>query len=109
VTEGIFAAPNQTTGGDGPVAGQLVRIDVLFDAPFDLPADHYFFVPQVGLATSSDVFRWLSAPFTGATGDLQMWTRNSDLDPDWLRVATDIVGQDPKFNGSFSLYGETID
>src|SRR5262249_7969404 len=59
VTEGIFPAPYQTTGGDGPVAGQLVRIDVLFHAPFDLPAGHYFFVPQVGLATSSDVFRWL--------------------------------------------------
>jgi PAS domain S-box-containing protein len=67
--------------------------------------------PRAGecLATSSDVFRWLSAPFTGADGDLQMWTRNSDLDPDWLRVGTDIVGHDPKFNGSFSLYGETID
>jgi hypothetical protein len=109
VTEGIFPSPDQTTGGDGPVAGQLVRIDILFEEPFDLPADHYFFVPQVGLATSSDVFRWLSAPFTGADGDLQMWTRNSDLDPDWLRVATDIVGHDPKFNGSFSLSGETID
>ena len=44
VTNGIFPAPYQTTGGEGPVAGQLVRIDVLFDAPFDLPADHYFFV-----------------------------------------------------------------
>ena len=108
VTDGIFPAPDQTTGGEGPVAGQLVRIDVLFAEPFDLPADHYFFVPQVGLQTSSDVFRWLSAPFTGTPGDLQMWTRNANIEPDWLRVATDIVGGDPKFNGAFALYGETI-
>ena len=109
VTDGIFPAPDQTTGGEGPVAGQLVRIDVLFEEFFDLPADHYFFVPQVGLRTSSDVFRWLSAPFTGAPGDLQMWTRNANIEPDWLRVATDIVGGDPKFNGAFALYGETTD
>ncbi len=108
VTDGIFPAPYQTTGGDGPVAGQLVRIDVLFEEPFDLPADHYFFVPQVGLQTSSDVFRWLSAPFPGTPGDLQMWTRNANIEPDWLRVATDIVGGDPKFNGAFALWGETI-
>jgi hypothetical protein len=108
VTNGIFPAPDQTTGGEGPVAGQLVRIDVLFDAPFDLPANHYFFVPQVGLQTSSDVFRWLSAPFPAFTGDLQMWTRNANIQPDWLRVATDIVGGDPKFNGAFSLWGEAI-
>jgi hypothetical protein len=108
VTDGIFPAPYQTTGGDGPIAGQLVRIDVLFEEPFDLPADHYFFVPQVGLQTSSDVFHWLSAPFTGAATDLQMWTRNANIEPDWLRVATDIVGGDPKFNGAFALWGETI-
>jgi hypothetical protein len=108
VTDGIFPAPYQTTGGEGPVSGQLVRIDVLFAEPFDLPADHYFFVPQVGLQTSSDVFRWLSAPFNGADGDLQMWTRNGNIEPDWLRVATDIVGGDPKFNGAFALWGESI-
>jgi hypothetical protein len=28
VTDGIFPAPDQTTGGEGPVAGQLVRIDI---------------------------------------------------------------------------------
>jgi hypothetical protein len=109
VTDGIFPAPDQTTGGEGPVAGQLVRIDVLFVEPFDLPADHYFFVPQVGLETSSDVFRWLSAPFPGTPGDLQMWTRNANIEPDWLRVATDIVGGDPKFNGAFQLWGETFE
>jgi len=45
------------------------------------------------------------------TGDLQMWIRNADLEPDWLRVGGDIVGPTPaagpKFNGSFSLTGTT--
>ena len=33
-----------------------------------------------------------------------MWIRNSNLDPDWLRVGTDIVGG-TTFNGTFSLIG----
>ena len=44
---------------------------------------------------------------TPFTGDLQEWIRNADLDPDWLRVATDIVGAPPAFNATFSLAGET--
>src|SRR5262249_37432470 len=46
---GIHPTPNQTTTGDGPVTGDEVQIQVTFSAPFqlDLPADHYFFVPQV--------------------------------------------------------------
>jgi len=109
VVDGIFPSPDQTTGGEGPVAGQEVRIDVFFRFPFNLPADHYFFVPQVGLA-SGGTFLWLSAPHPQFTGDLQMWIRNSNLDPDWLRVGTDIVGGTPAptFNGSFTLEGETI-
>ena len=52
-------------------------------------------------------FEWLSAPPNQFTGDLQEWIRNSHLDPDWLRVGTDIVGgaTPPKFNASFSLAG----
>jgi hypothetical protein len=41
------------------------------------------------------------------SGDLQQWVRNSNLEPDWLRVGTDIVGG-TTFNGSFSLIGEMI-
>src|SRR5262249_49529323 len=37
VIDGIHPA----TKGDGPVDGQQVRIDVVMDPPFDLPADHY--------------------------------------------------------------------
>jgi hypothetical protein len=102
VLNGINPAPNQTTGGEGPVTGQEVKFFVTLRSPFVLPAGHYFFVPQVQIdspATSS--FYWLSAPkpivapgtvFPPAATDLQAWIRNSALQPDWLRVGTDIVG-----------------
>jgi len=104
VITGIFPSPDQTTGGDGPTTGQGVLIDVTFVVPFDLPADNYFFVPQVQLDNPGD-FLWLSSPFPAFDGNLQLWTRDANLDPDWLRVATDIVGGDPKFNGSFTITG----
>jgi len=70
---------------------------------------HHFFVPQVRLRGRGGNFLWLSAPRPplAFVGDLQMWSRNADLDPDWLRVGTDIVGgtSAPTFNGSFSLSG----
>jgi hypothetical protein len=110
---GIHPIPGQTTGGNGPVTSQEVTFSVVFTTPFVLPADHYFFVPQVGLNTGN--FLWLSAPrpITGGTGpfvgDLQAWTRDQMLDPDWLRVGADIVGPDPAtaptFNLTFSLTG----
>jgi len=109
VIDGIHPFPDQATKGDGPVAGQEVRIDVVMDPPLDLPADHYFFVPQVRLKGRGGNFLWLSAPRPplAFVGDLQMWIRNADLDPDWLRVGTDIVDDTtpPTFNGSFSLSG----
>jgi len=109
VIDGIHPSPNQATKGDGPVEGQEVRVDVVLDPPFDLPADHYFFVPQVRLQGRGGNFLWLSAPRPplAFVGDLQMWIRNADLDPDWLRVGTDIVDDTspPTFNGSFSLSG----
>jgi len=113
VLNGIFPSPNQHTMGEGPVTGQEVRFDVLFSSPIDLPADHYFFVPQVGL--SSGNFFWLSAlrpipagpPNTPINPDLQAWIRNGALDPDWLRIGTDIVGAptNPTFNLAFQLEG----
>jgi hypothetical protein len=93
----------------GPVQGHEIRVDVVFDPPIDLPADHYFFVPQVRLQGTGGNFLWLSTPRPplAFVGDLQMWIRNADLDPDWLRVGTDIVDDatPPTFNGSFSLSG----
>jgi hypothetical protein len=111
---GIHASPNQTTGGDGAVRGEEVRFTVTFATPFDLAADHYFFIPQVGLTAGS--FMWLSsvrpivAPGTPFAPDLQAWVRDDALDPDWLRAGTDIVGGNPAptFNLAFSLTGDTV-
>lgn len=111
---GIHPLPNQTTGGNGAVTGQEVQFQVTFSSPFDLPPDHYFFVPQVDV--DGGEFLWLSAERPIVTGtpfapDLQAWIRDGDLDPDWLRIGTDIVGgaTPPTFNLAFSLAGETVD
>jgi PEP-CTERM motif len=92
------------TGGQGLITGEEVQFSVTFIPPVDLPAGHYFFRPEVEL--SNGEFLWLSALKTlPAPGDLQSWTRNDDLAPDWLRIGTDITGHAP-FNASFSLAGE---
>jgi hypothetical protein len=57
---GIHPSPNQATGGNGSLTGQEIEFDVTFTTPFSLPADHYFFVPQVAL-TNGGQFYWLSA------------------------------------------------
>lgn len=116
VLNGINPQPNQTTGGEGPVTGEVVQFDVSFSTPFLLPADHYFFVPQVEITIADGNFLWLSAskPITGGTGpfapDLQSWIRDENLAPDWLRIGTDIVGGSPAptFNAAFSLDGQTV-
>ena len=110
---GIHVNTSTIPGGDGPVNGEEeVEFGVTFTDPLDLPADHYFFVPQVELSRGD--FLWLSAakPIGGLgttpfSPDLQSWTRDAALDPDWLRVGTDIVGgaAPPTFNGAFSLTG----
>jgi hypothetical protein len=111
---GIHPTPNQTTGGDGPVTGQEVLFTVTFTTPFLLPADHYFFVPQVLLSDPDAHFLWLSAPRpivapgTPFNPDLQEWIRDANLDPDWLRVGTDIVGGTSTFNAAFSLTGSSV-
>src|SRR5207249_1050150 len=109
---GIHPTPLQTTGGNGPLTGQEVQINVTFTTPFNLPSDHFFFVPQISL-TNGGQFYWLSAsrpisgagttPFPAGVTDLQAWTRDAFLDPDWLRVGTDIVGgaAAPTFNAAF--------
>jgi hypothetical protein len=110
VDAGIHPKPDQTTLGDGAVTGQEVRFDVTFTNPFELGAEHFFLVPQVLLADPNQHFLWLSAPRpivapgTPFLGDLQEWIRNANLDPDWLRVGTDIVGSGT-FNTTFSLAG----
>ena len=94
VVHGINKHPNERTNGEGPVTGEKVQITVQFNPPISLPANHYFFRPEV-LLTSGD-FMWLSAPRPTApplfVGDLQSWIRNDALAPDWLRIGTDITG-----------------
>jgi hypothetical protein len=106
VLNGIFPAPSQTTGGDGAVSGQELEFALTFAMPLSLPAGHYFFVPQVQVTGGQ--FYWLSAAGPTAATDLQAWIRNANLDPDWLRVGTDIVGgaSPPRFNASFALVGD---
>ena len=88
-----------------------------FTTPFSLPPDHYFFVPQVEVTNPAGDFFWLSAPrpivppgrpFPAGFTDLQSWTRDQFLDPDWLRVGQDIVGVSPfpTFNAAFTLVAD---
>jgi hypothetical protein len=113
---GIHPAPGFRTGGGGAITGEEVRFDLTFTDGLLLPANHYFFVPQVEVADSDGNFFWLSAPrpivspgtpFPPGATDLQSWTRDAALDPDWLRVGTDITGQGP-FNAAFSLRGSPV-
>lgn len=117
VLNGIHPKPGQTTGGEGPVSGEEVQFNLGLSSPINLAAGHYFFVPQVSLASGE--FFWLSAPrpivapgtpFPTGSTDLQAWIRDAALDPDWLRVGTDIVGgaTPPTFNMTFSLSGTTV-
>jgi hypothetical protein len=120
VLNGINKSPGQTTGGEGPVTGAEVQFTVNFTTPFRLPAgDHDFFVPQVQVTGGE--FYWLSSvrpvggtgstPFPMGVTDLQAWIRNSNLQPDWLRVGQDIVGPAtgfPTFNGTLSLSGDVV-
>jgi hypothetical protein len=109
VINGINPKPNQFTGGEGAVSGDEVQFDFSIN-PDTLSSGQYFFVPQVQL--SDGTFLWLSAPDPIVapgqpfTPDLQTWIRNANLDPNWLRVGTDITGQGP-FNAAFSLNGTT--
>lgn len=116
---GIHPQPGQTTGGNGSISGEEVEFGVNFTTPLELPPDHYFFVPQVEVTNGDGDFFWLSAPrpvvppgtpFPPGFTDLQSWTRDGTIDPDWLRIGTDIVGGSPAptFNAAFSLTGVTV-
>jgi len=113
VFNNIFPAPNQFTGGQGPVTGAEVKFDVKFTTPLALiPGDHIFFRPEVDFGSAAD-FLWLSSPkpivpnpFPPGTTDLQSWTRDDGpgaLAPDWSRIGTDITKQGP-FNATFELF-----
>ena len=114
VINGINKKPNSTTLGEGQATGEVVQITITFSPPILLPADHYFFRPEVQVAGGDFLFlsapKPIVAPGTPFMGDLQAWIRNSDLKPDWLRIGTDIIGgaTPPTFNMALSLTGETV-
>jgi hypothetical protein len=114
VVNGINKAPNNVTHGEGPSSGEPVQITITFTPPVLLPADHYFFRPEVLVTGGRFLYlsapRPIVAPGTPFVGDLQAWIRNSDLKPDWLRIGTDIIDGSPAptFNMTFALKGETI-
>ena len=118
---GISPKPNQFTGGEGPITGEEVQINVTFTTPFSLGSDHVFFSPSLGVVGSSTCvfgcdFLWLSAPHpivapgTPFADDLETWIRSKgfpgDLAPDWSRVGADVTNEGP-FNAAFSLTGTT--
>jgi hypothetical protein len=116
VFNNINPAPNQFTGGQGPMTGAEVEFDVKFAPTFPLtPGDHIFFRPEVDFGSAAD-FLWLSAPkpivpnpFPPGTTDLQTWTRDDGagaLAPDWSRIGTDITHMGP-FNAAFDLFSTT--
>ena len=111
ILNGINKVPNQTTGGEGPVTGEEVLFTITFSTPFVLAPDHYFFKPEAGLSVPG-TFYWLSTARPGPVfaGDLQAWIRNANLNPDWLRAGTDIVGptSGQTFNAAFSLTGTSV-
>jgi len=114
VKNGINTTAPFATNGEGPVTGTEVMFDAVLTTPLFLPQDHYFFVPQISV-TGGD-FYWISAsrpivaPGTPINPDLQAWIRNGNLDPDWLRIGTDIVGGDtpPTFNMAFEIDGDAL-
>src|SRR5262245_61740674 len=114
VVGGINPAPHNVTGGEGPQTGDLVQITITFTPPILLPADNYFFRPEVLVTGGEFLFvsapRPIVAPGTPFAGDRQSWIRNSALRPDSLRVGRDIIGGNPApaFNQAFSLAGETV-
>jgi len=59
----------------------------------------------VALGTEAD--RAPGNAFPPGFTDLQSWTRDLSIEPDWLRVGTDITGQGP-FNAAFVLNGVAV-
>ena len=115
VKNGINPSPGQQTNGEGPVTGTELLFDAVLNGALFLPQGHYFFVPQVAVNNGGS-FYWLAAsraPIVGTpiNPDLQAWIRNGNLDPDWLRIGTDIIGggaSAPTFNLAFEVDGSTV-
>jgi hypothetical protein len=113
VIDGINKFPQQLTHGEGARTGKQVELRIIFSTPLFLPAGHYFFRPEVGVAGGNFLFLSAPRPITSGTPfptgvtDLQAWIRNGNLAPDWLRIGGDIIGAGT-FNMTFSLSGNTV-
>jgi hypothetical protein len=100
VVNGINPIPNQFTGGEGPVTGEEVQINVTFITPFVLGPDHVFFRPEVGVSNVD--FLWLSAPRpiippgTPFADDLQTWIRNDGTQEPWRQTGSASVRTSPR-------------
>jgi hypothetical protein len=114
---GINPKPNNVSGGNGPITGDETIFSVSFLTAVLLDPGHYFFVPQVLISAADGEFYWLSAPkpitspgtpFPPGFTDLEGWTRDEALAPDWLRVGSDIVGGTARYNFAFSLESDPI-
>jgi hypothetical protein len=110
--DGINPAPENMTNGDGPASGEVVEIRITFTPPIVLPADHYFFRPEVEVAGAISS----TSPHRGdhGTRDPVCW-RFASLGPQFRLEAgigcasgTDIIGgaTPPTFSMTFSLTGD---
>ena len=118
VVNGINKKPGNLTHGEGPMTGQEVEITITFTTPIALGPGRFFLRPEVLLNNGDFLFlsapKPIKAPGVDIPGDLQAWIRNTGLNPDWLRIGTDIIGSDtpngtaPTFNMTFTLSGITI-
>ena len=52
VLNGINKSLTPATGGEGPVSGEEVQFTLTFPGGITLPANHYFFKPEAGLAVA---------------------------------------------------------
>ena len=102
------------------MTGQETLISVNFSTPFDLPAGHYFFVPQVELHSRRRLFLALGSEADCATGNAFSYRlhRSSELDTRCKCWTPTGCGSAPTslaplrngstFNAAFSLNGVSV-
>lgn len=80
-------------------------------AKFNTPSPCQVALPLGADNADRGDFLWLSAPKPLTSGfafspDLQSWTRDFTINPDWVRIGTDVIGGSPAptFNQVFALY-----
>jgi hypothetical protein len=111
---GIDPKPGRTTGGDGKIAGEEVQFNVTFSDPLILPADHYFFVPQVEVKDAAISFGCRRRDRSTAAPGLSLGICRSDprchARPGLAACRHGHPGRrdTPTFNAAFSLSGSAV-